>query len=132
LLVARAPIDGTVLQVNIRAGEFAPAGVMSTALVVMGSIGTLHVRIDIDEADIPRFRPGAKAWASPRGAARLDIPLGFVRVDPLVVPKRALTGAGTERVDTRVLRVIYAFDPRDLPIYPGQQVDVFIAAVPPT
>ena len=67
------------------------------------------------------------AWASPRGAADKRVALTLVRVDPLVVPKQSLTGAGTERVDTRVLRVVYAFDPAAMPAYPGQQMDVFIA-----
>ncbi len=136
LLTAEAPIDGTVLQVNIRAGEFAQAGMMSTPMVVMGALSPLNVRVDIDEADIPRLRPGARAWASPRGGGELKIPLAFVRIEPLVTPKKSLTGAGSERVDTRVLTVIYSFAPQDLPkgageVFPGQQMDIFIEAAPP-
>ena len=136
LLTAEAPTDGTVLQVNIRAGEFAQAGMISTPLVVMGALSPLNVRIDIDEADIPRLRAGARAWASPRGGGQLKIPLQFVRIEPLVTPKKSLTGVGTERVDTRVLTVIYSFFPKDLPkgageVFPGQQMDIFIEAAPP-
>lgn len=125
-LIVRAPIDGTILQVNVRVGEFAPAQVLSTPLVVMGLLTPLHVRADIDEADVPRFNPAAPAWASLRGDASRRVALQLVRVDPYVVPKVSLTGAGTERVDTRVLRVVYAFDPKDMPAYPGQQMDLFI------
>ena len=46
------------------------------------------------------------------------------------MPKRSLTGASTERVDTRVLQVIYRFHPDQLPIHVGQQMDVFIEAPP--
>ena len=49
-----------------------------------------------------------------------------MRVEPYVVPKKSLTGDNTERVDTRVLQVIYAMDVTDRPIYVGQQMDVFI------
>lgn len=126
-LPVRAPIDGTVLQVNVRPGEFAPAQPLADPLVVMGRLDPLHIRADIDEADVPRFRPDAKAWASPRGAADRRVALTLVRVEPFVVPKRSLTGAGTERVDTRVLRVVYSFDPKALPAFPGQQMDLFIA-----
>jgi len=43
------------------------------------------------------------------------------------VPKVSLTGASTERVDTRVLQVIYAFErPQNRPVYVGQQVDLFV------
>jgi hypothetical protein len=52
----------------------------------------------------------------------------FVRFEPYVVPKKSLTGDSTERVDTRVLQVIYSFDRGSLPIYVGQQMDVFIDA----
>ncbi len=49
-----------------------------------------------------------------------------MRVDPYVIPKKSVTGDNTERVDTRVLQVIYALDASNLPIYVGQQMDVFI------
>jgi hypothetical protein len=53
--------------------------------------------------------------------------LRFVRIDPFVVPKKSLTGESAERVDTRVLQIIYQLDkPADRPLYVGQQVDVFI------
>ncbi len=126
-LAVRAPIDGTVLQVNVRVGEFAPAQILTTPLVVMGQLSPLHLRADIDENDVPRFRPQAEAWGSPRGAADRRVKLRLVRVEPYVVPKTLLTGAGTERVDTRVLRVVYAFDPAEMPSFPGQQMDIFIA-----
>ena len=129
-LSVRAPIDGTVLQVNVRVGEYAPAESLATPLVIMGSLTPLHLRTDIDETDVPRFDPHARAWASPRGDAAKRVKLTLVRVDPLVVPKKSLTGAGTERVDTRVLRVVYAFDPREMPAYPGQQMDVFVSLKP--
>jgi HlyD family secretion protein len=60
----------------------------------------------------------------------LETPVQFVRFEPYVVPKRSLTGDTTERVDTRVLQVLYQFHPGDLPVYVGQQMDVFIDAPP--
>ena len=123
----RAPVDGTVLQVDLRPGEYAPAG-STRPLVLLGDVDKMHVRIDVDENDAWRFRPGAKAEAFVRGNRDLRAPLEFVRVEPYVVPKRSLTGESTERVDTRVLQVIYAFDPSALPVYVGQQMDVFIEA----
>ena len=45
-----------------------------------------------------------------RGDPHHEFALSFVRVEPYVVPKKSLTGDNTERVDTRVLQVIYAFD----------------------
>jgi HlyD family secretion protein len=63
-----------------------------------------------------------------RGSANVEMPLTFVRVEPYLVPKKSLTGEGTERIDTRVLRVIYALGPETKGIYVGQQLDVFIEA----
>lgn len=125
-LIVRALVAGEVLQVNVRPGEYVgtPPG---EPLVVLGDVGRLHVRVDIDEFDIARFSPDAAASAVPRGSLQERYPLEFFRVEPYVVPKRSLTGDTTERVDTRVLQVIYTCDPRDGPrLYVGQQMEVFI------
>lgn len=128
LRTVSAPIDGEVLRVNINPGEFALAGAVTQPLIVMGRTDPMHVRIDIDEADISRYRPGARAMASLRGDAVRKLQLRFVRVEPLVVPKRALSGLTTERVDTRVMQLIYAIVEDGMAILPGQQVDVLIEA----
>jgi multidrug resistance efflux pump len=125
--VVRAPVEGQVLQVNVRPGEYVPTPAPGP-LVVLGGLGNLHVRVDVDNDDVPDFRPGAAARAHLRGHARAEVPLTFVRVEPYLVPKKSLTGDGTERADTRVLRVIYALPPQTRGVYVGQQLDVFIAA----
>lgn len=129
-LTVRAPIDCTVMQVNVRVGEFAPAGTTSTPLMMVGDTDTLVVRTDVDENDAWRIKPGAKAKGALRGNAEIAFDLEFVRVEPYVVPKKSLTGDSVERVDTRVLQVLYAFKKGDLPVYTGQLVDVFIEAPP--
>jgi multidrug efflux pump subunit AcrA (membrane-fusion protein) len=126
----RAPIDAEVLQVKVRAGEFAPAGPMAQPLILLGRSKPLHVRVDVDEHEGWRVPPGAAAVGHVRGNAALKTPLSFVRFEPFVVPKRSLTGDSTERVDTRVLQVIYRVERDDLPLFVGQQVDVFIDAQP--
>ena len=126
-----AIVAGRVLQLNVRPGEFvgAPPG---QPLVILGDIERLHVRVDIDEYDIARFNPAAKASAVPRGSLQTRYPLQFIRVEPFVVPKKSLTGETTERVDTRVLQVIYACEPSGLPpLYVGQQVEAYIDAAQP-
>jgi HlyD family secretion protein len=124
--IVRAPVDGVVLQVNVRPGEFVGAN-PGSPLVVLGSVtDCINIRVDIDEHDIPRFKPGAPAAASLRGAPDKKYPLTFVRIEPYVIPKKSLTGDNTERVDTRVMQVIYALKPEGKPIYVGQQLDVFI------
>lgn len=125
-LAVRAPIDGEILQLNVRPGEYAPTGALANPLVRLGNLDRLHVRVDIDENDAWRFMPQTKAVAYIRGNRALKADLEFVRVEPFVVPKASLTGGSSERVDTRVLQVIYAFERSLLPAFVGQQVDVFI------
>lgn len=114
-----------VLQVNVRPGEYVNA-TAGQALVVLGHVGRLHVRVDVDENDIARFRSGLSGTAKPRGSPDREYKLTFVRVEPYVIPKKSLTGGNLERVDTRVLQVIYAIQATDRPLYVGQQMDVFL------
>ncbi|MCX6113883.1 MAG: efflux RND transporter periplasmic adaptor subunit [Proteobacteria bacterium] len=125
-MTIRSPLNGEVLQLRARVGEFAPAQIMITPLMVLGTVYPLGVRVDIDENDAWRVESGRPGLATLRGNTALSFPLTFVRFEPYVVPKRSLTGESTERVDTRVLQVIYSFDRGTLPIYVGQLVDVFI------
>ncbi len=125
-LVIRAPVSGTVLQLNVRVGEYVTPSAVTPAVVV-GDISTLQIRAEIDEQLAGRISPTASATAFVKGDARTPIPLTFVRIEPIIVPKRSLTGSSAERIDTRVLQVIYSFPPGERRIFVGQQMDVFIA-----
>ncbi len=125
-LIIRAPSDAQVLQVNLRSGEFAAAGLNAQPLMLLGDLTQYHVRVDIDENDAWRFQPKSKAVAYIRGNRQFKADLQFVWVEPYVIPKKSLTGDSTERVDTRVLQALYRFDPHQIPTYIGQQMDVFI------
>jgi RND family efflux transporter MFP subunit len=122
----RAPLAGRVLQINIRPGEFAESGVLATPLMVVGDDVRLRLRVDIDENDAGRVDPSARAVAVVRGRPELRTDLRFESIEPYVAPKKSLTGDTTERVDTRVLQVIYSFERATLPVYVGQRLDVFI------
>jgi len=125
-LTMRAPIAGVILQNKVRLGQYAQCGPLSEPLMILGSVNPLHVRVDVDEHDAWRLRGGAPAVASPRGNGSIRIPLEFVRFEPYVIPKKSLTGDGTERVDTRVLQVIYSIRDGGPSVYVGQQMDVYI------
>lgn len=132
-LVLRSPIAATVLQVSVRVGEFVSAG--AKAPVVLGDISRLQIRCDVDEQLATRMREGLPAKGFLKGEIALAggkdraIPLKFVRIEPFVIPKTSLTGSSIERVDTRVLQVIYQFErPAGRPLFVGQQMDVYIDA----
>ncbi|TVQ75130.1 MAG: biotin/lipoyl-binding protein [Phycisphaeraceae bacterium] len=130
LATVRSPIDAVVIQRNIRVGEFAEARSNSAGILTLSPDGPKHIRVQIDEVDIPRFNPDAKAIGSPRGNPGLRIPLTLAYVEPLVVAKTNLSGRTSELIDTRVLRVVYEFPDETGGIVFGQQIDVYIEAAP--
>ncbi len=125
-LTVRAPRDGQILSVNIRAGEFAPASALAEPLMLLGDIEKLQVRAEVDEQNAPLVGSNQPASAYLKGDREHAIALTFVRIEPYVVPKRSLTGDSLERVDTRVLQVVFEFQRPSYPVYVGQQLDVFI------
>jgi multidrug resistance efflux pump len=135
-LTVAAPVSGQIMQVKVHLGEYAPTGVMATPLMLIGDLRKLVVRTDVDENDawrVPRDGSGTyRAAAFLRGNRDIGCDLKFYRIEPYVIPKKSLTGDSTERVDTRVLQVLYTFDVGEKPIYVGQQMDVFIETSSPT
>jgi len=101
-------------------------GMILLQAFAVGIIGFSHIRVDVDEHEAWRVRPETTATAAVRGNTNLKTPLTFVRFEPFVVPKKSLTGDSTERVDTRVLQVIYRVENDALPLFVGQQMDIFI------
>jgi multidrug resistance efflux pump len=127
-LVVRAPADATVLRTDVREGEFVQAGESLRPPIVLARTGGLEVRVQVDEEDASRVRPGAPAEGFVRGRDRVKVDLTFTRIEPRVVPKTSITGSTTERVDTRVLFVVYQVAGSPERVYVGQKLDVFIKA----
>ncbi len=132
----RAPSDGSILSINAAVGSYvSPQGTYDTytqgssPVFVMGSAQKyIGVRCYIDEILVHRLPepPRMKAKMFVRGTD-ISIPLEYVRVQPYVSPKIQLSNQRTERVDVRVLPVVFRFaKPDKLPLYPGQLVDVYI------
>jgi len=118
-------VEFTVLQVNVRPGEVVDT-TSGQALVMLGDVRRKHVRVDIDEHDALRFHENGAATGVLRGEVEKTFPLKFIRIEPFVLPKRSLTGDNTERVDTRVLQVLYEITADADAIFIGQQMDVFV------
>jgi HlyD family secretion protein len=124
----RAPGRCRVLQIRCHPGEYLPTTLSAEAPLIVGVTEPLHIRVAIDEADIPRFSETGQAYAVVRGRAARKVPLTFVRRESLVVPKTNLAGGQRERIDTRVLEVIFAVQEKDLGATVGQLVDVYLSA----
>ena len=131
----KAPIDGVVLSVYAALGSyvssqgaFDPYTQAFDQPVIMGPAQEyLAVRCYVDEILVSRLptKWHIEATMSPTGT-ELKVPLEFVRVQPYVSPKIELSNERQERVNLRVLPVIFRFQKQDLPVYPGQLVDVYI------
>jgi HlyD family secretion protein len=132
----KAPADGVILSINASVGSYISSqGAYGTytqgfgPVIVMGSSDAyMGVRCYIDEVLIHRLPQPAQMNARMfiQGTG-INIPLEYVRVQPYVSPKIELSNQRTERVDVRVLPVIFKFErPKDFHVYPGQLVDVYI------
>ena len=124
--IIKAPVDGTVMQINTKVGEAIDNLLPEQAPMLFGSLDPLHLRVDVDENESWRVEKDTKAIAFLRGNRSISVELKFLYIEPYIIPKKSFTGENTERVDTRVLQVIFEFDKKNLPIYPGQLMDVFI------
>ncbi len=132
----RSPVDGVIMSLNVSVGSYISAQGsydtytqgFSPVLVMGSSQNYIGVRCYIDEILISRLPPESnlRAQMSIRGT-NIKIPLEYVRVQPYVSPKIQLSNQRTERVDVRVLPVIFRFArPKEVDVYPGQLVDVYI------
>jgi HlyD family secretion protein len=133
----RASRPGIVLSINTIVGNYvSPQGSYDAyteglkPVITLGSLpSSLHVRCYVDEILVPRL-PSAgkmKAQLSIRGSD-FKIPLEFVRMQPYVSPKIELSDQRQERVDVRVLPVIFRVEkPANVNLYPGELVDVYIS-----
>ncbi len=133
----KAPADGIILSINTSVGSYISAQgsydtytQAFTPVLVMGSSHPfIGVRCYIDEILVHRLpqMPLIKATMSIPGTD-VKIPLEYVRVQPYVSPKIELSNQRTERVDVRVLPVIFRCPkPENISLYPGQLVDIYIA-----
>jgi len=134
--VLRAPADGLVLSINTVVGNYvSPQGGYDTYTqgmeppLVLGTPQThLHVRCYVDEILVPRLPSPAKmkAQMSVRGSS-VKVPLDYVRMQPFVSPKIELSNQRQDRVDVRVLPIIFKVErPKNVNLYPGELVDVYI------
>ncbi len=137
--VLRAPVAGTVARAAAAVGAYVSAqGVydpysqgLDPVVVMERKDPYLQVKAYLDELLVPRMPPPARLTATMfvRGANVASIPLQFVRIQPYVTPKIELSDQRQEKVDVRVLPIIFRFEPpKGLSLYPGELVDVYVAA----
>ncbi len=124
--IVRAPADATVLQIKIHEGEFPPSESSHAPSMIIGNIDDMNLRVSINQFDASFYQANAKAIAFLQGNPKVSFPLNFVNIEPYFVPKQNLSNDITEKVDTRVLNVVYCFQEGENRVFIGQQMDVYI------
>jgi len=135
--IIKAAADGVVLRMAATIGNYiSPQGVYDTytqGMIPIATMGVvepyLAVRCYVDEILVPHLpKPETlEAQMMIRGETNYAIPLEFIRMQPYTIPNIELSNEITERVDVRVLPIVFKFKkPIDINIFPGQLVDVYL------
>ena len=122
-LTIRAPIDGTVLQVNARPGELIspPA---TTPLVLLGDISALRVRAELDERDLEKVKSGQPVLVRPTALRGREVPGKVSFIAPLVEAGRYSALGQRNMTDVDVVEVLIELSEPG-PLVVGMKVDVY-------
>ena len=122
-MTIRAPIGGTVLQVNIKAGELAsPSG--TQPMVLLGDVSTLRVRAELDERDFGEIKIGQPALVRAAAFRGRDFAGKVVFIAPIVEPARINSRGQRSVTDVDVVEVLIDLaEPDALAV--GMKVDVY-------
>lgn len=124
-----APISGLIMKVRAKEGERVSEQSHASGVILMGNHKPLYVRVQIDENDMWRFQSKTPTMAFLKSNKDKKYPLKFVRVEPYALPKSQLSGDLNERVDTRIVEVLYEIETDTSNLYIGQELDVFIQVI---
>jgi multidrug resistance efflux pump len=122
--IVRAPIDGEVLQVKVRAGEFFNTK-GTDPMVIVGDTRVLRVRMDLSERDVARVRAGQKSFAQLPAYGDRRFPGRVVEVGRRMGRKNVRSDDPTERIDTKILEVVCELD-APVGLMPGLRVTNYI------
>jgi HlyD family secretion protein len=122
-LIIRAPIDGTILQINARPGE-AVSPAATTPLIQLGDTSVLRVRAELDERDIEKIKPGQPVLVRPAALRGREVAGTVSFIAPLVEVGR-YTALGLRNItDVDVVEVLIALTEPG-PLVVGMKVDVY-------
>jgi HlyD family secretion protein len=122
----RAPIDGTVLQLNINPGELATPSSISPLLLI-ANLTTLNVRAELDERDVSGIKIGQPAAIRAAAFPGKEFTGAVSSIAPLVEPSRL--GARAQqgnRSDVDSVEVLVRLS-QPGPLTAGMKVDVYFS-----
>lgn len=119
----RAPISGTVLQLNAKNGEIVAPSV-EAPMVVMGDMSVVRVKAEIDEGDVSKVKVGQKAFVRSIAHPGKEFE-GTVSVIAPSLTSAKIGPRGPRRAsDVEVMEVTIDLDGQG-PLLPGMRVDAF-------
>ncbi len=122
-MTIRAPIDGTVLQMNAKPGELASPSA-TQALVLFGNVSALRVRAEVDERDIEKIKAGQSVLVRPAAFRDREIAGTVAFIAPLVESGRYNALGQRNMTDVDVVEVLVNLgEPGPLAV--GMKVDVY-------
>ncbi len=120
-LTIRAPIAGTVLQVNAKVGELAsPAS--PQPLLVLADLSALRVRAKVDERDIGDVKIGQPVMVRPAAFGGREFPGKVSFISRMVEPGRENVRANS--TETGIVEVLVDL-PEPGPLTAGMKADVY-------
>ncbi len=105
----RSPIDGKVIYRYLEPGETVPS-FQSTPILALGDCTSIHVRVDVDEADIARVWVNQRVYATVPAFGDRKFHGSVVHVEPTLGRKNFRTYDPAERFDTKILEVVVRLD----------------------
>ncbi|HZO48197.1 MAG TPA: efflux RND transporter periplasmic adaptor subunit [Xanthobacteraceae bacterium] len=124
-LIVRAPIDGTVLQINIRAGELASPSAPQP-LIVLGDLSKLRVRAEIDERDYGGIKVGQRVVVRSAAFRGRDVAGTVSSIAPIIDAGRIGARGQRNLNDVNVAEVVIDLAETG-PLAVGMKVDVYFA-----
>ncbi len=103
-MTVRAPIDGTVLQVNVREGEAISPGSPQPPLQ-LADLSAMCVRAELDERDIGAVRAGQAVTVRATAFPGREFEGSVSSVAPLIEPGRLEPPGSRDQTDLDVVRV---------------------------
>jgi HlyD family secretion protein len=122
-MTVRAPIDGTVLQINIRAGELAsPASVQPPLL--LANLSVLCVRAELDERDLGAIKVRQPVSVRTAAFPAREFEGSVSSIAPLVEPGRLEPPGTRNQTDVDVVQVMVELMRSDQ-LTVGMKADVY-------
>lgn len=119
----RAPANGSVLQINVKLGEsLTPSP--EQVVFVMGDVGRLRVRAEVDETDVPKVRPGQSVFVKNSAYPGQEFEGKVAEIAAaLAIPRMGARGP-RRASDVEVMEVLIDLD-GTVSLLSGMRVDVF-------